>query len=312
MDTPTQSQDCEAQWRAAGQVHRAHAAVKLAVRLAGPNATVRAMHALAGGIHARTTLIQTASPELEVVLREFPPGDDAAGREARVLREIDGLDGLAPRLLASDTTHVASRGSWLLISRLAGTADITPRHPSARAEQLGRALAQIHQAPLHRRTGLQNVLGRPGGSPARLSGPAAGVVRANWEFLARAPQMLTHSDYWSGNVVWADDVLIGVVDWSGGCLGPPGFDTGWCRLDLYLLHGQDIADRFQDAYETASESALPDPLLWDLWAVARSHEAVETWVANYRDLGRTDLTATELRRRHTAWTEHLLGELADA
>ena len=37
---------------------------------------------------------------------------------------------------------------------------------------------------------------------------------------------------------------------------------------------------------------------------------VETWVPNYRDLGRTDLTATELRNRHASWTEHLLAKIA--
>jgi len=105
-------------------------------------------------------------------------------------------------------------------------------------------------------------------------------------------------------------VLTGVVDWSGGSLGPPGFDVGWCRLDLYLLHGQDVADVFLAAYDAASATAIPAPQLWDLWAVARSHQMVETWVPNYRDLGRTDLTATELRRRHTAWTEQVLARTA--
>src|ERR1700729_918332 len=125
-------------------------AVEQAARLAGPNATLAAFHALAGGTHARTTLIQTANPEFEVVLRETAPGDDAVRREARVLHALDGLDGLAPRLLASDSADLASRGSWVLISRLPGTADITPREPAARAAQLGRALARIHQTPLHR------------------------------------------------------------------------------------------------------------------------------------------------------------------
>jgi hypothetical protein len=53
----------------------------------------------------------------------------------------------------------------------------------------------------------------------------------------------------------------------------------------------------------------PDPLLCDLWAAARSHRDVETWVPNYRDLGRHDLTAAQLRSRHSAWTEHLLSTL---
>ena len=38
--------------------------------------------------------------------------------------------------------------------------------------------------------------------------------------------------------------------------GPRGFDVGWCRLDLYLLYGEHIADVFLDSYQTASRSAL--------------------------------------------------------
>lgn len=288
---------------------RSLAAVEQAARLAGPDATIQVMQALAGGTHARTTLIRTANPDTEVVLREFPPGDDTAGRETKVLQALDGLGGLAPRPLASDLSQVAARGSWLLISRLPGRADITPRHPAAQADQLGKALARIHQTRLPRLAGLPGVFDRGlGGARSSLSGPAAGIVAAGWDSLASTPLALAHHDYWSGNAVWDGEVLTGVVDWPGGCLGPPGFDTGWCRLDLWLLHGQAIADTFLDAYNAASGSAVPDPLLWDLWALARSHEMVETWVPNYRDLGRTDLTAAQLRSRHTAWTERLLAE----
>jgi aminoglycoside phosphotransferase (APT) family kinase protein len=131
-------------------------------------------------------------------------------------------------------------------------------------------------------------------------------VTAAWERLVSAPTVLTHYDFWSGNVLWQGDVLSGVVDWSGAALGPAGFDLGWCRLDLYILYDKHIADAFLSSYEAATGSRVPDARLWDLWAAARSEQDVEAWVRNYRDLGRPDLTATELRRRHTAWTEHLL------
>jgi aminoglycoside phosphotransferase (APT) family kinase protein len=284
-------------------------AVQRAARLAGPDATVRAARALPGGTHARTFLIQTASPELEVILREFPPGDEAARHETRVLAALDGLGGLAPRLLASYTgtgtgmDDAAAGAPWVLISRLPGTADITPRQPSAWAGQLGTVLARIHATSPGRLAGLENVFRRPGGPTAAISGPAAGVVANSWDLLAAPPAVLTHHDYWSGNVVWSDGVLTGVVDWTGGAIGPPGFDVGWCRLDLYLLYGERIADEFLVSYQAANPSVRLDPLLWDLWAIARSHQMVETWMPNYRDLGRGDLTAGELRRRHTAWTE---------
>jgi aminoglycoside phosphotransferase (APT) family kinase protein len=131
-------------------------------------------------------------------------------------------------------------------------------------------------------------------------------VTAHWDLLADAPSVLTHHDYWSGNVVWEDGKLTGVVDWTGAGIGPRGFDVSWCRLDLYLLHDERIADTFLASYEAASGAVLDGRLLVDLWAVARSHGYVETWEPNYSDLGRADLTAGELRRRHTAWTEHLL------
>jgi aminoglycoside phosphotransferase (APT) family kinase protein len=287
------------------------AALEQAARLAGPLAQVTAVQALLGGTHARTILIQTDNPETQVVLREFPPGDDAASHEIRVLRALDGLGGLAPRLLASNLDSTATTGSWLLISHLPGVADITPDQPAAAAEELGQALARIHATSRHRLTGLPSALDRPGGSRGGLSGPAASVVSASWERLASAPPVLTHCDFWSGNVVWDSGELTGVVDWPGGALGPRGFDVGWCRLDLYLLHGERIADRFLASYQSASQAGLPDLLLWDLWAVAQSDQIVESWMPNYRDLGRTDLTVGELRNRHSAWTQRLLARRRD-
>jgi aminoglycoside phosphotransferase (APT) family kinase protein len=281
-------------------------AIGRAAELAGPAASVAAVRVLAGGTHARTCLIRTANPQLEMVVRQFPPGDDAASREAEVLAALGGLDGLAPRLLASAPDDGSPEGSWVLISRLPGTADITPARPSAAAAQLGRVLARIHATSPHRCAGLHGVLDRPGGSAAAMSGPAAGAVAARWDLLAGAPGVLTHHDFWSGNVVWDEGILTGVVDWTGAGTGPRGFDVGWCRLDLYLLHGEHAAGTFLDSYQAASGSGLASRLLADLWAVARSHDQVETWVPNYRDLGRADLTASELRRRHTAWTEQLL------
>ncbi|WP_216311827.1 phosphotransferase [Streptomyces nanshensis] len=107
-------------------------------------------------------------------------------------------------------------------------------------------------------------------------------------------------------MVWDGGVLSGVVDWEGACRGPAGYDIGWCRFDLVLLYGEDLADVFLAAYEQARGIPPVEPRLWDLWTLARSHRGVESWVPNYRDLGREDLTAAELRRRHTAWTDELL------
>jgi aminoglycoside phosphotransferase (APT) family kinase protein len=143
-----------------------------------------------------------------------------------------------------------------------------------------------------------------GGRLSDLAGPTASVVESHWQAILEGPFVLTHHDFWSGNVVWQDGRLSGIVDWNGGSLGPRGFDVGWCRLDLFLLYDDLVADVFLRAYETAYGTRLPSPALWDLWAAARSHKTVKTWEENYLDLGRHDLTAAALRKRHAEWTSY--------
>ncbi|QPP07260.1 aminoglycoside phosphotransferase family protein [Streptomyces bathyalis] len=270
----------------------------------GTAADVRAVRALGGGSHASTHLLQAADPERQAVLRRFPPGDDSAAREEKVLRALDGLDGFAPRLLGVDPHGERCGLPTVLITRLPGRADITPADPDAAAAALGHALARLHALPHARLAGF-----RDGMTATRSStGPAAAALDGQLERLAAQPRVLAHFDYWSGNVLWQDGSLSGVIDWDGAGLAPRGFDVGWCRLDLALLHGPDTttADTFCAAYRDAAGIPPPDVTLWDLYTLARSHRTVETWVPNYAGLGRTDLTGRELRRRHTAWTARCL------
>lgn len=281
-------------------------ALEQARRLAGPSAAIRAVRRLEGGQHADTWRVDTENPLYSVIVREFPVADDAGAAEQRVLRALDGLGGLAPVLLGGDLDARWSERPTSLISRLDGEADITPSDPERWAQELARALAIVHAVPGERLTGLSSVFDRSAGSPGVLDGPLASEVRARWAELTASPTVLVHSDYWSGNVVWSEGRLTGIVDWSGAVRGPRGFDVGWCRLDLVLLFDEHLADVFLRAYEAAIGASPGDALLWDSWAAARSHEMVTTWVPNYAPLGRADLDEGELRRRHSRWTERLL------
>lgn len=264
------------------------------------------MVSLDGGQHAATWRVDTAGPARTVVVRQFPPGDPAAAHEARVLRMLEGLDGLAPVLLGSDLESRWSESPTVLISWLDGVADITPSDPDPWAAELGRALARVHAAPSRRLSDLPSVFDPDSDSLARLHGPMAERIRASWPRITTSREVLTHSDYWSGNVVWHSGALSGIVDWSGGRRAPRGYDVGWCRLDLYLLFGNTVADVFLAAYEDAIDHPLGDVALWDGWAVARSYDRVESWTPNYRPLGRPDLDEHELRRRHSQWTRRVL------
>jgi aminoglycoside phosphotransferase (APT) family kinase protein len=270
--------------------------------LAGPSAVVRGAARLEGGQHADTWRVDTENPAISVVVRQFPVGDPAPLHEQRVLRTLDGLGGLAPVLLGGDLNGRWSKHPTSLISWLDGQPDITPADPREWARELGRALAAVHAVPPERLTELPSLFDRSGGSEEILGGPLAPEVRSRWSEVVASPQVLSHCDYWSGNVVWRDGRLTGIVDWSGGSRGPRGFDLGWCRLDLVLLFDEQIADDFLAAYEAGAGQVVGEMRLWDCWAVARSDDTVGSWVPNYLPLGRADLDEDELRRRHEQWT----------
>ncbi len=274
-------------------------------RLAGPSAAVRSARRLEGGQHADTWRVDTDDPATSVVIRQFPADDPAPLYEQSVLRSLEGLGGLAPVLLGGDLDGRRSKRPTSLISWLDGRPDITPTDPRAWARALGRALAAVHAVPSERLAELPSVFDREGGSEEILRGPLAAEVRHRWPEIVTSPEVLSHGDYWSGNVVWRDGRLTGIVDWSAGARGPRGFDLGWCRLDLVLLFDEQTADEFLAAYEAVSGEAVADVRLWDCWAVARSEDTVGSWVPNYLPLGRADLDEDELRRLHARWTTQL-------
>ncbi|WP_034093234.1 phosphotransferase family protein [Streptacidiphilus albus] len=284
------------------------AALTWAAEIAGAEASARTVRRLVGGTHAATHLLETVDPVVEMVLRRFPPGDRAAAREARVLAALDGLGGWAPRLLDADPEGKRFGEPATMITRLPGRSDITSPSPEVAAVQLGRALARLHDVPLARLTGLRDGMAAAtiSSSRAKDAGPAAPILAAHGHRLADEPRVLTHYDYWSGNALWQQDELVGIVDWSGASLAPRGFDVSWCRLDLALLHGPDAPEMFLAAYEEAAGRTVPNAILWDLFALTNSHHGVETWLPNYHDLGRTGLKAVDLRSRHTAWTDERL------
>lgn len=286
-------------------------ALAWAARAVGPGATIEQVRRLAGGTHAATHVIRTANPAREAVLRRFPAHDPAAGNEAAALTALDGLNGWAPRLIGVDPSGERAGQPATLITRVAGRPDITPADPHAAAAELARVLARVHGTRLDSlgsfRDGVHAAISAA--TPMRSAAPGAPALLPREHRLAQQPSVLTHYDYWTGNVLWQGGTITGVIDWAGAARAPRGFDVSWCRLDLVLLHDHATADTFLTAYQRAAGHPVPDIGLWDLFALTNSHHVVETWLPNYHPLGRTDLTTADLRERHTRWTDRCLAQL---
>lgn len=249
---------------------------------------------LTGGQHARAVL--AVDGEQHVVVRTFPPGDDAVVREVSVLGRLSPLGGLAPRLLAHGTV---GRVPTIVTSALTGTVPSASLDLDAAAEQLGAALALVH--------GLDPVgLPDDGREPKRTAGRLGGAARLAWPTTDQT-RVLTHGDFWSGNAVWQGDRLTGIVDWSGAMAAPRGVDVAWCRQDLVLLGAPSAADRFLATYERESGVRVGDVHAWDVLAAARADPYLESWEPNYVGIGRAEVTARVIRQRFDAWVRRLLG-----
>jgi aminoglycoside phosphotransferase (APT) family kinase protein len=75
-----------------------------------------------------------------------------------------------------------------------------------------------------------------------------------------------HRDFQHYNFLWRRGRLTGVVDWGMACTGPPDVDVGHCRLNLAVLFGPDVAERFGRIYEAEAGRTI-DPW-WDLHELA--------------------------------------------
>lgn len=60
---------------------------------------------------------------------------------------------------------------------------------------------------------------------------------------------LVHGDYWSGNILWDQGKLSGILDWENVAFGQPGFDVANCRMEMIVDGMDDAAETFLRTYE---------------------------------------------------------------
>lgn len=249
---------------------------------------------LTGGQHAVT--LMASDGDTNYVIRTFDPGDDAADRESAVLSRLPNEWPPTPLVLARGEVD----GRPMIV-----TTALPGGHPDAAASldaiavQMATALAAIHRLD---GTGLREEPHPPPAAPSPLSARA----HEEWARLDVSERVLTHFDFWCGNALWHGPRLVGLVDWSGARSAPRGVDIAWCRQDLVLLGSRAAADIFLQTYVRQSGHDVPDVRAWDVLAAARADAHVESWEANYRGIGRDEITEHVLRERFDAWVRELL------
>ncbi len=122
----------------------------------------------------------------------------------------------------------------------------------------------------------------------------------------RAPLVLTHGDFWPGNLLWEGSEISGVLDWEDAVLGDPLLDVAHMRYELCWLAGIEssrlFTSRYLEAAERGSDRARPaeDLPLWDLYALRTPLAGMHRWGLSTADTARLKetirLIAAESRR----------------
>jgi aminoglycoside phosphotransferase (APT) family kinase protein len=270
---------------------------------------------LRGGLAASTHLVETGvgSPSAPaVVLRRFvgerTPIWPPIAQEVAALAAIAecALPYQTPRVLGFDLDGSACGHPAIVLTFVPGQLNLSPTHSLARAGELGKALAQLHQAQARVPSEL-----RP--FELKLTQPAPDGTVIDWASVRRvlgglhaAGNELIHGDFHMGNALFENSNLSALLDFTCVRRGPWQFDVGYCRCDLSLLFGLAEADEFSSAYQETRGLRVTALPVWDLAGAIKAHPDASAWLPGWVDAGRTDLEPGLIRERLARFVEQAL------
>jgi Ser/Thr protein kinase RdoA (MazF antagonist) len=225
-----------------------------------------------------------------VVAKLYRDGDDTAPLEWSRLEFAQRVTAPVPEPIAADLKSLWFGRRAVVMSRLPGHPDVTPKDPDSWVAALAQTLSQLHETALD---GAEAALPRPlltetweppRGEHDPLTAAAVSAVTARLPSLS-SERVFTHGDFHPGNVLWQRGHITGVVDWSAARLEARWSELAYCRADVCLLLGPDVADRLADAYSeivglTSDELAVYDVM----WVLNIRHHA-EVALGAYRGQG---------------------------
>jgi len=255
-------------------------------------------------------LVERSGMRRRLVLKRFDPrwtSRDLGIHCRRVTQTLAALEQLtlpAPRPVWSDPEGSVFGTPAIVMTRVPGRVVWNPSNPEDWANQLATTLAALHRTPLDC-VDLSFLPDAGVTLESRIAAVARDAVLIDAyphgpearELLQRllprlrpvAP-VLTHGDFYPGNVLWTRGRLQAIVDWDYAALSAPDVDVAKCCVALATQHSEEAADSFLRAYEAASGQRLLQLHFWDLLTAVRATRNVHLWAAGMHDFGRPDAT----------------------
>ncbi len=131
------------------------------------------------------------------------------------------------------------------------------------------------------------------------------LLQKTWSRLSTRPPELVHGDFHMGNLLWADGIISGVLDWSEAATDAGETDLVKLRWEFALREGPEAADRALVAYEAERGYPNPEIPIWDLSEIWRFGHLLPAWVWFFEMEGRQDSSLEVLRCRRDAYLKHV-------
>jgi aminoglycoside phosphotransferase (APT) family kinase protein len=223
-----------------------------------------------------------------VVVKLYPDDDSKASSEWSRLEFAQRVTAPVPEPIAADLESAWFGRPAVVMSRLPGRPDVTPNDADSWVVALAQALTQIHETALDGAAVTPpppaETWDPPAGERDRLAAAAVNAVKARLPTLS-SECVFTHGDFHPGNVLWHRGRIRGIVDWSAAGLGARWSELAYCRADVCLLLGPDVADRLADAYADIVGHTSDDLAVYDLiWLFNIRHHA-QVALGAYREQG---------------------------
>jgi aminoglycoside phosphotransferase (APT) family kinase protein len=224
-----------------------------------------------------------------VVVKIYPDGEGTASLEWNCLEFAQRVSALVPEPIAADLGSVWFGRPAFVMSRLPGRPDVSPKDADSWVAALAQALAQVHETVLD---GAAGALApsppvetwQPPAGDDPVTAAAVSAVTARLSSLS-SKRVFTHGDFHPGNVLWQRGRISGLVDWGAAGLGARWSELAYCRADVCLLLGPDVADRLADAYSDIVGDTSDDLAVYDvIWLFNIRHHA-QVALGAYREQG---------------------------
>ncbi|MGI6543819.1 MAG: aminoglycoside phosphotransferase family protein [Limnochordia bacterium] len=225
---------------------------------------------------------------------------DLAEHEAAALLAAAQAGLPAPRLIGFASYDAGFGAPVVLMTHIPGKVQLQPACMDIWLKRLAAQLAGIHQYQAPR----LNWRYRSWLDRRYLGVPAWAKQPYLWEKALRllqagepaAYQVFIHRDYHPANVLWQSDQISGVVDWINACRGPAGVDLAHCRINLALMYGYEVAERFLKFYEERVPGFTYQPY-WDIEAILGSCLPKLSYYAPWQEFGLPLIPMAVLRQR---------------